>query len=85
MSGGGDEPRTVFEPERTVFEPGPARSASIKEGDVLNHMFAVKRFLARGGMGAHLARHPHDPDSVQQGLLLLSDKPGLNRGWFTNG
>jgi serine/threonine-protein kinase len=46
-----DEPRTVFEPERTVFDPGPARPTSIKEGDVLNHMFAVKRFLARGGMG----------------------------------
>ena len=46
-----DEPRTVFEPERTVFEPAGARPAGIKEGDVLNHMFAVKRFLARGGMG----------------------------------
>lgn len=46
-----DEPRTVFEPERTVFDPAPARPVAIKEGDILNHMFLVKRFLARGGMG----------------------------------
>ncbi|MGH6613473.1 serine/threonine-protein kinase [Sphingomonas sp.] len=61
--GGEDEdPRTVFIPptarppeddnERTVFEPGAAlHPKSIKVGDVLNHMFAVRRFIARGGMG----------------------------------
>ncbi|MFD1033464.1 serine/threonine-protein kinase [Sphingomonas hankookensis] len=59
---GDDDDRTVFQPgmgeesERTVFEPagtGPAaqRSAGIQPGDVLNHMFVVRRFLARGGMG----------------------------------
>ena len=59
---GEDDDRTVFQPgmgeevERTVFEPagtGPAaqRSAGIQPGDVLNHMFVVRRFLARGGMG----------------------------------
>lgn len=56
-----DPPRTVFvtpsapdDAERTVFEPlGGARGAGagIKVGDVLNHMFAVHRFIARGGMG----------------------------------
>ncbi|MES2054489.1 MAG: serine/threonine-protein kinase [Pseudomonadota bacterium] len=60
--GGDDDPRTVFVPstatpsgtdgERTVFEPSPATGPqSIKVGDVLNHMFAVRRFIARGGMG----------------------------------
>ncbi|WP_440979362.1 serine/threonine-protein kinase [Sphingomonas pseudosanguinis] len=57
-----DEPeddRTVFsagEPaggERTVFDRAATRGTgvAIQEGDVLNHMFAVRRFLARGGMG----------------------------------
>ncbi|WP_295634902.1 serine/threonine-protein kinase [Novosphingobium sp.] len=32
----------------TGFAPGAGR---IKEGDVLNHMFEVTRFIARGGMG----------------------------------
>ncbi|USU13727.1 serine/threonine protein kinase [Sphingomonadaceae bacterium OTU29THOMA1] len=58
MEGEGD--RTVFDPDRTVFDPagGDAPAArpsaggtAIQVGDVLNHMFAVKRFLARGGMG----------------------------------
>ncbi len=55
--GGGDRDRTVFDPDRTVFEPvgggpvAPAGGTAIKVGDVLNHMFAVQRFLARGGMG----------------------------------
>lgn len=57
---GEDDDRTVFQPgdgdaDRTVFEPvgGTAtqRSAHIQPGDVLNHMFVVRRFLARGGMG----------------------------------
>lgn len=59
---GGDDDRTVFQPgigedgDRTVFEPANAappapRSAGIQPGDVLNHMFVVRRFLARGGMG----------------------------------
>ena len=56
-----EEPRTVFaagttpppaDDARTVFAPGNAPpAASIKVGDVLNHMFAVRRFIARGGMG----------------------------------
>lgn len=55
-----DDDRTVFRPDdgdddRTVFEPagGTAgqRGAGIRPGDVLNHMFVVRRFLARGGMG----------------------------------
>jgi serine/threonine-protein kinase len=53
--------------ERTVFSPGapapaqptrPTRgfaprsdAVGIKVGDILNHIFEVKRFLARGGMG----------------------------------
>ncbi|USU10280.1 serine/threonine protein kinase [Sphingomonadaceae bacterium OTU29MARTA1] len=58
MEGEGD--RTVFDPDRTVFDPAggdapaarpPAGGTAIQVGDVLNHMFAVKRFLARGGMG----------------------------------
>jgi len=57
---GDDDDRTVFQPgggdeERTRFEPAapasPAAGAGIKPGDVLNHMFGVRRFLARGGMG----------------------------------
>lgn len=59
---GEDDDRTVFQPgmgedsDRTVFEPAKAapaapRIAGIQPGDVLNHMFVVRRFLARGGMG----------------------------------
>ncbi len=57
---GDDDDRTVFQPgddgDRTVFEPTAgfavkARGAGIQPGDVLNHMFVVRRFLARGGMG----------------------------------
>ncbi|EGI55306.1 kinase domain protein [Sphingomonas sp. S17] len=56
----GDDDRTVFDPDRTVFDAGSAGDAAprprpggtaIKVGDVLNHMFAVTGFLARGGMG----------------------------------
>ncbi|MGX0585188.1 serine/threonine-protein kinase [Sphingomonas sanguinis] len=56
----GDDDRTVFDPERTVFDAGGGGEAApaprpggtaIKVGDVLNHMFAVTGFLARGGMG----------------------------------
>ncbi|WP_394663891.1 serine/threonine-protein kinase [uncultured Sphingomonas sp.] len=56
----GDDDRTVFDPERTVFDAGGGSDAApaprpggtaIKVGDVLNHMFAVTGFLARGGMG----------------------------------
>jgi serine/threonine-protein kinase len=58
--------RTVFMPgtggpgDGTVFAPGktgkpstidPAQAKSIKAGDVLNHIFEVHRFIARGGMG----------------------------------
>ena len=47
-STGKDIERTVFEP----LAPLSAQSAhSIKVGDILNHMFAVRRFIARGGMG----------------------------------
>ncbi|KQM27596.1 MULTISPECIES: serine/threonine-protein kinase [unclassified Sphingomonas] len=61
---GDDDDRTVFQPgdgrgegdaDRTVFEPTGGtvaqRSDHIQPGDVLNHMFVVRRFLARGGMG----------------------------------
>lgn len=60
MIGEDDDDRTVFQPgdgdgDRTVFEPVGGtvsqRSAHIQPGDVLNHMFVVRRFLARGGMG----------------------------------
>ncbi|KQM61674.1 MULTISPECIES: serine/threonine-protein kinase [unclassified Sphingomonas] len=60
MTGDEDDDRTVFQPgegdgDRTVFEPVGGmvsqRSAHIQPGDVLNHMFVVRRFLARGGMG----------------------------------
>jgi serine/threonine-protein kinase len=54
-----DDERTVFEP--VVSAPpatlvptassAPRGSVGIKPGDMLNHMFAVRRFLARGGMG----------------------------------
>ena len=60
-----EDPRTVFVPaatppfadrdERTIFEPtggsGNPTPKSIKVGDILNHMFEVRRFIARGGMG----------------------------------
>ncbi|MEG3088585.1 serine/threonine-protein kinase [Sphingomonas sp. PB4P5] len=60
--GGEDDGRTVFvpaaNPDRTVFEPAapvqplPVSAAKgIKVGDILNHIFEVKRFIARGGMG----------------------------------
>jgi serine/threonine-protein kinase len=63
---GDDQDRTVFDPDRTVFDPAgigagqgaggatsrpPAGGTAIKVGDILNHMFAVTGFLARGGMG----------------------------------
>ncbi len=57
----GDADRTVFQPalpdaEGTVFSPAAAPAPSptrvgIKPGDILNHIFEVKRFIARGGMG----------------------------------
>ena len=46
--------RTVFDPRSSPprFGPTPGQGpAAIKVGDVLNHIFAVKRFIARGGMG----------------------------------
>jgi serine/threonine-protein kinase len=61
----GDD-RTVFVPGvqgadgGTVFDPAsrstpsvldPVRAKGIKVGDVLNHIFEVHRFIARGGMG----------------------------------
>ncbi len=61
-----DEDRTVFAPGRTgapatstppVSTPPrplsnpPRQGAGIQVGDVLNHIFEVRRFLARGGMG----------------------------------
>jgi serine/threonine-protein kinase len=64
-SDNGDD-RTIFVPsadgasEGTVFIPGksgrpatidPAQAKGIKVGDVLNHIFEVRRFIARGGMG----------------------------------
>ncbi|QNE32463.1 serine/threonine protein kinase [Sphingomonas sp. NBWT7] len=62
MVNGDDDDRTVFQPsgggddyDRTRFEvtapAAPAQGGAIKPGDVLNHMFGVRRFLARGGMG----------------------------------
>ncbi|WP_260598953.1 serine/threonine-protein kinase [Sphingomonas endolithica] len=62
MSGEEEDGRTVFvpsaDPDRTVFEPAapvqplPVSAAKgIKIGDILNHIFEVKRFIARGGMG----------------------------------
>jgi serine/threonine-protein kinase len=66
-NGPGDgDGRTVFVPgaegsgDGTVFVPGQsgrpatqdlARAKGIKVGDVLNHIFEVRRFIARGGMG----------------------------------
>lgn len=35
----------------TSFTPLTPREGGIQVGDVLNHMFEVKRFIARGGMG----------------------------------
>jgi serine/threonine-protein kinase len=49
-----EEEPTVFasEPTAKTRPPEPRRDAiGIKVGDVLNHIFEVKRFLARGGMG----------------------------------
>lgn len=62
MTGEEEDGRTVFvpsaDPDRTVFEPAapvqplPVSAAKgIKVGDILNHIFEVKRFIARGGMG----------------------------------
>ncbi|HEX8240426.1 MAG TPA: serine/threonine-protein kinase [Allosphingosinicella sp.] len=47
----GAEPTAVPTPTRLGgFEPRAA-SEGIRVGDVLNHIFEVKRFIARGGMG----------------------------------
>lgn len=62
-----DDDRTVFVAgaggagDGTVFDPGvpggtpapldPAKAKGIKVGDILNHIFEVRRFIARGGMG----------------------------------
>jgi len=56
MSAADDEPRTVFvaggSAPPSPAAPAPRREGSgIREGDVLNHIFEVRRFLARGGMG----------------------------------
>ncbi len=58
------EPATQFQPgapaePATEFQPGGAgtgfaprgEGTTIQVGDVLNHLFEVKRFIARGGMG----------------------------------
>lgn len=74
---GDDDPRTVFVPSasnsagdddgHTVFGgariTGPAASQGIKVGDVLNHMYEVRRFIARGGMG-----------EVFEGANVISDE-----------
>ncbi|MFC0206654.1 serine/threonine protein kinase [Novosphingobium soli] len=50
-----DDEGTVFAAPTPPPSPAPARArgtaAAIEVGTVLNHMFEVKRFLARGGMG----------------------------------
>ena len=53
-----EEPAPVSAPPATVSSPSTTQAfkphgdaVGIKEGDVLNHIFEVKRFLARGGMG----------------------------------
>ena len=61
MTNEDDRDRTIFDPDRTMFDPAgagagatslpPVGGTAIKVGDVLNHMFAVTGFLARGGMG----------------------------------
>ena len=48
------DPRSSSPPPLAPPPPGPVPAqgpAAIKVGDVLNHIFAVKRFIARGGMG----------------------------------
>lgn len=57
------EPATAFQPgapaePATEFQPGGGtgfaprgEGTTIQVGDVLNHLFEVKRFIARGGMG----------------------------------
>ena len=73
------DPRTVFQPsapsdsasDRTVFDAGSpapppspvAHAGGIKAGDILNHMFKVERFIARGGMG-----------EVWEGANLITDE-----------
>jgi eukaryotic-like serine/threonine-protein kinase len=58
MSEGKDdkgEERTIVTPTQPTAKAGEsvprAGAAGIRVGDVLNHIFEVKRFLARGGMG----------------------------------
>jgi serine/threonine protein kinase len=46
----GVEPATEFQPAGTGFAPRE-KGTTIQVGDVLNHIFEVKRFIARGGMG----------------------------------
>ena len=56
-----DEERTVFAPAGTSVPPertssgfthaAPRADARVQVGDVLNHIFEVRRFIARGGMG----------------------------------
>jgi eukaryotic-like serine/threonine-protein kinase len=60
MTPGDDEDRTVYQPSSQPAEPTlvpqapgapPPSAQQVKVGDVLNHMFEVRRFIARGGMG----------------------------------
>lgn len=46
-------PQATSMPASTSFTPLPPRAepGRIQVGDVLNHMFEVRRFIARGGMG----------------------------------
>jgi len=51
-----EAPASASQPEPeakpvTSFTPLTPREGGIQVGDVLNHMFEVKRFIARGGMG----------------------------------
>lgn len=61
-----EEPRTIFAPLSPVSSPTPntqdqsapaeplanaRQNGQIQEGDILNHIFQVRRFIARGGMG----------------------------------
>ncbi len=61
--------QTVFEPARSRAPgagtgPGPRSEGSLRPGTLLNHIYEVQRFLARGGMG-----------EVYEGRNVNTDEP----------
>ena len=46
-----EDERTLFQPLEAAAAARPAPAGSLPEGTLLNHIYQVRRFIARGGMG----------------------------------